>query len=79
MFVATDTEQIVIATAERSTTQPYPCLGSVACSFNPMKCLNWNLEWRTPGLSAQVTEIIPKNTPDGDKVSDHAGVVQEIS
>ena len=30
------------------------------------------------GLSARVTEIIPKSTPDGDKVSDHAGVVHEI-
>ena len=30
------------------------------------------------GLSAQVKEILPKETPDGDKVSDHAGVVQEL-
>ncbi len=33
----------------------------------------------SPGLSAQVTEIIPKQTPDGNQVSDHAGVVQEVS
>ena len=33
----------------------------------------------SPGLSAQVTEIIPKQTPDGNRVSDHAGVVQEVS
>ena len=33
----------------------------------------------SPGLSSQVTEIIPKQTPDGNRVSDHAGVVQEIS
>lgn len=31
------------------------------------------------GLSAQVTEIIPKQTPDGNRVSDHAGIVQEVS
>ena len=30
------------------------------------------------GLSARVKEILPKETPDGDKVSDHAGVVQEL-
>jgi endonuclease/exonuclease/phosphatase family metal-dependent hydrolase len=33
----------------------------------------------SPALSAQVTEIIPKQTPDGNPVSDHAGVVQEVS
>ncbi len=32
----------------------------------------------SPGLSAQVTEIIPKQTPDGNPVSDHAGVVINI-
>jgi endonuclease/exonuclease/phosphatase family metal-dependent hydrolase len=33
----------------------------------------------SPGLSVQVTEIIPKQTPDGNQVSDHAGVLQEVS
>ena len=32
----------------------------------------------SPGLSAQVMDLLSKETPDGDKASDHAGVVQEL-
>ena len=31
------------------------------------------------GLSARVKEILPKETPDGYKASDHAGVVLELN